>query len=150
MASIERSALVNYSAQAMYDLVNDVASYPAFMDGCYGAEVIEQTDASMLATLQLRKAGVQVNLTTSNKLTPHSRIEMHLQDGPFKSLRGLWSFTALSDDACKVSLDLHFEFSSRSLGLAASSLFSGVASNLVESLCKRANEVLSEEHNGNK
>lgn len=150
MATIERSALVNYSAQSMYELVNDVASYPTFMEGCYGAEVLDQTDTSMLARLQLRKAGVKVNLTTSNKLTPYSSIEMHLQDGPFKHLKGLWSFTPLSDDACKVSLDLQFEFSSRSLSMAASGLFSGVASNLVESLCKRANEVLSEKNDGNK
>ena len=150
MATINRSALVNYSAQAMYELVNDVASYPQFMDGCYGAEIIEQTDQTMLAKLELRKAGVQVNLTTSNTLIPHSSIEMQLQDGPFNSLKGLWLFTPLSDDACKVSLDLQFEFSSRSLGLAASGLFSGVASNLVDSLCRRANEVLSEENNGNK
>ena len=125
----------------MYNLVNDVASYPLFMDGCYGAEIIEQTEQIMLARLQLRKAGVQVNLTTSNKLTPYSCIEMQLQDGPFSSFKGFWLFTPLSDDACKVCLDLQFEFSSRSLGLAASGLFSGVASNLVDSLCRRANEV---------
>ena len=36
MTVISRSALVMHSAQAMYDLVNDVASYPQFMDGCAG------------------------------------------------------------------------------------------------------------------
>lgn len=149
MPSIKRSALVNYSAQSMYDLVNDVASYPEFMDGCYGAEIIEHTEQTMLARLQLRKAGVQVNLTTSNKLTFPSSIEMHLQDGPFTRFRGLWLFTALSADACKVTLDLEFEFSSRTLGVAASGLFSGVASNLVDSLCRRANDVFNEVNNGN-
>ena len=150
MPTINRSALVNHSARAMYELVNDVASYPEFMQGCYGAEIIEQTDQSMMAMLQLRKAGVQVNLTTSNKLTPYSSIEMYLQDGPFNRLKGVWLFAPLSEDACKVSLDLEFEFSSRSLSLAASGLFSGVASNLVDSLCRRANDVLNGENNGSK
>ena len=142
MTSINRSALVNHSAQAMYQLVNDVASYPQFMDGCSAVEVIEHTEETMLARLILKKAGIEVSFTTRNSLTPFSRIEMSLQDGPFKTFKGLWLFTALSEDACKLSLDLQFEFSSPSLGRAVSGLFSGVASNLVDSLCRRADNVL--------
>ncbi|MGB2055550.1 MAG: SRPBCC family protein, partial [Porticoccaceae bacterium] len=33
----------------MYDLVNDVTSYPQFMDGCAGVEIFEHNDHSMLA-----------------------------------------------------------------------------------------------------
>ena len=51
LATIERSALVNYSAQSMYELVNDVP-VAIFMEGCYGAEVLDQTDTTMLAKLQ--------------------------------------------------------------------------------------------------
>lgn len=143
MTSINRTALVNHSAQAMYQLVNDVASYPQFMDGCSAVEVIEHTERTMLARLILKKAGVEISLTTRNRLTPCSKIEMSLQDGPFKTFNGLWLFTALTEDACKLSLDLEFEFSSPSLGRAVSGLFSGVASNLVDSLCRRADNVLA-------
>jgi len=51
MTVISRSALVMHSAQAMYDLVNDVASYPQFMDGCAAVEVFEHTEQTMLARL---------------------------------------------------------------------------------------------------
>jgi ribosome-associated toxin RatA of RatAB toxin-antitoxin module len=44
-------------------------------------------------------------------------------------------------------LDLEFEFNSRGMGLAASNLFAGVANNLVESLCQRADKVLLEQNN---
>jgi ribosome-associated toxin RatA of RatAB toxin-antitoxin module len=66
---------------------------------------------------------------------------MTLEDGPFKHFRGDWSFTPLSDTACKVELDMEFDFSSKTLSFAASSLFSGVANNLVDSLCQRADDV---------
>jgi len=145
MASIKRSALVNHSASAMYQLVNDVASYPQFMDGCRGVEIIEDTEHSMVAELQLKKAGVEVKFTTVNKLTPDARIEMRLKDGPFKNFKGLWLFTALTDNACKVSLDLEFDFSYRGMGALGAGLFSGVANNLVDALCKRADTILLED-----
>lgn len=31
MASVNRSALVSYSAESMFDLVNDVDAYPQFL-----------------------------------------------------------------------------------------------------------------------
>lgn len=147
MTVISRSALVMHSAQAMYDLVNDVASYPQFMDGCAAVEVFEHTEQTMLARLDLKKAGVQISLMTRNSLQSPRQIEMQLEDGPFKKLKGLWLFKPLTEEACKVSLDLEFEFSSRGMGLAASNLFSGVANNLVDSLCQRADRVFLEQSN---
>ena len=147
MTVISRSALVMHSAQAKYDLVNDVASYPQFMDGCAAVEVFEHTEQTMLARLDLKKAGVQISLMTRNSLQSPRQIEMQLEDGPFKKLKGLWLFKPLTEEACKVSLDLEFEFSSRGMGLAASNLFAGVANNLVDSLCQRADRVFLEQSN---
>jgi ribosome-associated toxin RatA of RatAB toxin-antitoxin module len=41
MPQISRSALVPYSAEQMYELVNDVKSYPQFLPGCTGSRVLE-------------------------------------------------------------------------------------------------------------
>lgn len=141
MATVKRSALVPYSAHKMYCLVNDVGSYPQFMDGCSAVKIIEHTDKLMRATLCLRKAGMEVNLTTCNQLVADTSIEMRLQDGPFKTFNGLWQFKPLSDSACKLTLDLEFEFKSRTLASVATSMFSGVSNNLVDALCKRADEI---------
>jgi ribosome-associated toxin RatA of RatAB toxin-antitoxin module len=147
LATIRRSALVMHSAEDMFSLVNDVTSYPLFMDGCHAVEVFEHTDRTMLARLDLKKAGVQISFMTRNNLTAPSGIEMTLEDGPFKTFLGIWKFKPLTNTACKVSLDLDFEFKNRGLGLAASNLFSGVASKLVDSLCTRADKVLLEPMN---
>lgn len=55
LTTIKRSALVMYSAQQMFDLVNDVASYPLYMDNCVGAEILEQNKHSMVARLDFKK-----------------------------------------------------------------------------------------------
>lgn len=141
MAIVNRSALLPYSAHDMYCLVNDVASYPNFMDGCSSVEILEHTDQLMRATLCLKKAGMEVVLTTCNQLVADTSIEMCLQDGPFKTFSGLWQFKPLSDSACKLTLDLEFEFKSRTLAKLATGMFSGVSNNLVDSLCKRADEI---------
>ncbi|PKM01470.1 MAG: ubiquinone-binding protein, partial [Gammaproteobacteria bacterium HGW-Gammaproteobacteria-6] len=37
---IQRSALLPYPAQALFDMVNDVASYPQFLPWCSATEVL--------------------------------------------------------------------------------------------------------------
>jgi ribosome-associated toxin RatA of RatAB toxin-antitoxin module len=139
--TVQRSALVMHSDQSMFDLVNDVASYPLFMQGCQAAEVLEHSDQHMVARLDLKKGGVKTSFMTRNRLQAPSLIEMNLEDGPFKSLKGVWTFKALSPEACKVSLDLEFEFNNMAVGLAASRLFSSMANELVDSLCRRADQI---------
>jgi ribosome-associated toxin RatA of RatAB toxin-antitoxin module len=131
----------------MYSLVNDVASYPQFMEGCEAVEIIEHTQDTMLATLKLKKAGLQLNLTTCNQLIADQSIEMKLQDGPFDYFSGIWRFKPLSDSACKLSLDLEFEFKSRTFGRLATTMFSEVANNLVDALCQRADDIYKRESN---
>lgn len=147
MATVNRSALLPYSAHDMYCLVNDVASYPQFMDGCSSVDIIEHTDELMRATLYLKKAGMEVSFTTCNQLVADTSIEMCLQDGPFETFNGLWQFKVLSDSACKLTLDLEFEFKSRTLAKLATGMFSGVSNNLVDSLCKRADDIYKRQNN---
>ena len=141
MNTVQRTALVMHSDQAMFDLVNDVASYPQFMQGCQTAEVFEHTEQQMVARLDLKKGGVKTSFMTRNRLQAPSEIEMNLEDGPFKSLKGVWRFKSLTPQACKVSLDLEFEFNNMAVGLAASKLFSSMANELVDSLCRRADQI---------
>ena len=139
--TIERSALVMHSAETMFNLVNDVAAYPEFMDGCADTTVLASSEQEMVAELVLRKAGVEQRFTTRNQLQRPRSITMALEDGPFTALDGLWQFTPLNDKACKVSLSLTFEFKNSALAFAASKLFSQVANNLVDALCKRADDI---------
>jgi ribosome-associated toxin RatA of RatAB toxin-antitoxin module len=141
LTTIKRSALVMYSAQQMFDLVNDVASYPQYMEHCVNTEILEQSDDLMIARLDLKKGGINHSFTTSNQLYKPDRISMSLQQGPFSQLSGEWSFKALTETACKVMLDLEFEFNNLAVGVASSSLFTSVANNLVDALSQRAQEV---------
>ena len=138
MGHIERSALVTFSAAQMFALVNDVASYPTFMDGCVGAEVLERSDAELVARLDLSKAGINQSFVTRNQLTPPTLMTLTLVDGPFEHLSGEWRFLVLAEDACKVSFTLDFEFKSALIAMVAGQWFESVANQLVDGLVKRA------------
>lgn len=138
---IERSALVNYSAEQMYDLVNDIEAYPQFMEGCVGAKILARGDDWLEARLDLSKAGVTQSFVTRNQLYPPLKMTMSLVDGPFNYLRGGWQFTPLGEAASKVSFHLEFEMKSRLLGLAVARLFESVSSKQVDALCARARTV---------
>lgn len=138
---IERSALVPYSAGQMFALVNDVESYPQFMSGCVDAQVLASGENFQEARLDLRKAGIEKSFVTRNILVPDERIELHLVNGPFKTLEGVWEFRALNEEACKVSLSLTFEFESRLVALAADPWFEAVGNQLVSAIVERAKQV---------
>lgn len=143
MVIIQRSALLPYSSDKIFMLVNDVEAYPLYMDGCVKASVLSQTDDCMEARLELRKAGISQSFSTRNRLERPSRIVMELCEGPFETFQGEWQFRSLASDACKVSLDLQFRIQSNGLASAAvrqatEKLFESVAGNLVNALCQRA------------
>jgi ribosome-associated toxin RatA of RatAB toxin-antitoxin module len=141
MPNINKSALVPYSAEQMYTLVNDVQAYQSFLPGCQYSEVLSASEHHMEAKMVLVKAGIEQVLVTSNTLTIGRRIEMNLAQGPFKALTGGWTFTPLSDEACKIELSLDFTFSSTLVDMAFGKVFRSVTKNMVNAFTQRAKEV---------
>lgn len=141
MPTISRNALVMHTAEQMYQLINDVLSYPKFLPDCGDSKIISHQDSKMVASLLVAKGGIKKWFTTENQLESNSKITMSLVDGPFKYLTGTWNLIPLSDEACKVTLDLDYEFSNKMLDLAFGRVFNGIANNMVQAFTNRAKEV---------
>lgn len=125
----------------MYDLVNDVESYPEFLPWCRSATVHERDEQQVRATIEIAKGAINKSFTTRNLLFAPQRIELHLLDGPFRRLEGAWRFETLRENASKVTLDLDYEFSSRILGMVLGPVFGQIADTLVEAFSRRAHQV---------
>lgn len=138
MKTIQRSALVPYSAEEMYALVSDIESYGTFLPWCGGARIVARDADSVTAAIDIAYSGVHKTFTTRNRLSPGRGMELQLVDGPFKFLQGDWRFEVLDEKACKVSLDMKFEFSNPLLGMVVGPVFSNIANGLVESFQRRA------------
>lgn len=141
MTRIYRHALLPYPARQMFDLVNDIAAYPQFMEGCVGAEVLRADEQVMEARLDLSRGGIRQSFTTRNTLDAPRSITLELLDGPFERFQGRWEFLALGDSACKVTLDLEFSVNSVIVGAAATRLFDRVTNNLVDAIGRRARQL---------
>jgi len=125
----------------MFVLVNDIDAYASFLPWCRSSQVLSRSEDEVQAIIEIAHGGLHRSFTTLNRLQTDKMVEMRLVEGPFRRLDGFWRFDALSDQACKVSLDLNFEFSSRLVALAMGPIFSQITNTMVDSFCKRAREV---------
>ena len=138
MREIARTALVPYSPQQMFDLVEDFERYPQFVPWVASAQILERGDGYVVGQLEMQRSGLRERFATRVSFTPPERIEMSLVEGPFKTLYGLWSFTPIQDRGTKVSLKMQFEFSHALASLLLSKTFEKNCSQLVDAFVQRA------------
>ena len=141
MATVNRNALVPYTASEMFSLVNDIEAYPAFLPWCGSAKIQYKDVDEIRASISIAKGGFEKSFTTSNRMQQDKMIEIRLLEGPFRHLEGFWRFEELGAKGCKVSLDLEFEFSNKIAKLTVGPIFGHAANTLVDTFCKRAEEV---------
>ncbi len=141
---IERSALVQHSAAQMFALVNDIDRYQEFLPWCGSSKVLSHEDNEMVASVEIAFKGIRKTFTTRNTLTEDARIDLALVDGPFSELGGAWEFKPLSDEACRISLSLGFGFSNKLVESLLGPVFKVIADSMVDSFCKRADEIYAE------
>lgn len=141
MPTIHRSAIVPYSTEQMYELVNDIASYQEFVPYCTASVVHEKSNDEIRATLTLSAKGFQKSFSTLNRLQKNSMMEIQLIDGPFKQLEGFWKFEQRDDSHSEVILDLEFELSNKLFAMMFGPIFQEVAAKLVDAFVKRAKDV---------
>ena len=138
MHEVHRSALMPYSAKQMFDVVNDVVSYPAFLPWCVASELLESSSTVIVARLVLAKGGIRQSFSTRNELHSPDHISMSLVEGPFSLLKGEWHFTQLGDEGCKIEMNLRFDFDNRLMNATLGKVFAVAADRLVDSFCERA------------
>lgn len=138
MIQIHRHALVRYTAEQMFDLVNDIEAYPKRFAWCTEAKILESSGDTQTARLDLRLSGLAYSFTTRNKLLRPQRIELDLVEGPFRKLRGVWQFLSLGEQGCKVILMLDIEFGGKLAATALRLGFQRLANHLVNDFCQQA------------
>ena len=141
MTHVERSAILPYSAAQMFQLVNDIDSYPEFVPWCVKCGVHKQSAEEKEATMTFAKRGINASVTTRNELQQNKKIVMRLVKGPFKELVGAWSFHEIDATSCKVELDMRFTFSNRLYAMTLGPVFNQVANKLVSAFTERARDI---------
>lgn len=146
MPIVEKSALVPYTCAEMYALVNDFEKYPEFLRWCSSGELHANDDQELTASLGIKKGPIRDSFSTMNKNDPPWTIQMTLLDGPFKRLRGQWSFDPLGNVpvgeelGCKVGLFMDFSFKNGIVNLLSKTLENDI-SDMMDAFVERAETI---------
>jgi len=141
VTTINRNALVPYTAADMFTLVNDLRAYPDFLPWCDEVKIHDESPDEIKATVHFSKRGLSAAFTTRNRLQINKMIEMRLVDGPFRHLQGFWRFEPIGDAGCKIHLDMEFEIANPVLRLTVGPLFQQIANSLMDAFVARARDV---------
>jgi ribosome-associated toxin RatA of RatAB toxin-antitoxin module len=125
----------------MFDLVNDVESYPRFLHWCRGARIDQRQGNTIEATLEIGALGFQQHFRTRNTLQRPGRIGIELVSGPFRRLRGEWRFDPTQDGAAEISLTLAFEVTLSPFGVVFAKVFEELAVSQMTAFIERAKTI---------
>ncbi len=135
---VRRSALVDRSAEQLFDLIEAAEHYPKFLPWCSGANIIARDDTLVSADLRVRWAGVDFTMRTRNPKRRPEYMAIHLERGPFKRFEGEWLLGVLTPQACKVAFTLDWEFDSAVMTRVAGPVFMRIADTLMDAFVQRA------------
>jgi ribosome-associated toxin RatA of RatAB toxin-antitoxin module len=125
----------------MFDLVNDIESYPQFLHWCSSARIDVRQGNTIEATLDIGVLGFHRSFRTRNTLARPSKIQIELVSGPFRRLRGEWRFTDVPEGGSEVSLSLQFEVTMSPFGAVFSKVFEELAGTQMHAFTERAAKV---------
>lgn len=140
MPTVRKSVIIPRSCATMFALVDDVERYPEFLPWCPATRLLERSAEVTRARLEVDYHGLKSHIETLNRKRPPESMELEFVDGPFQEFSGLWSFTALGDEGCRVEFALDYAFSSRVLEATLGPVFGHIMETLVESFVVRAEE----------
>jgi len=138
---VRKSALVEHSAEQMFDLIEAAEDYPAFLPWCAGASILFRDEHAVAAEINVDFHGVRFALTTRNPKRRPDYMAIVLERGPFRRFEGEWNLTPLSPSACKIEFGLQYEFDSPLMGRLAGSVFDRITNTLVDAFVVRAGVV---------
>ncbi|WP_372605426.1 type II toxin-antitoxin system RatA family toxin [Actibacterium sp.] len=148
MPSHSEKRALPYTADQMYALVADVASYPKFLPWTAAARIRsrkpvpggEVMEADLVISFKVfrERFGSRVTLTPAEH-----RIDTEYLDGPFKHLHSTWAFRDLPEGGCEVDFHVDFDFKNRVLQGVIGVVFNEAMHRIVKAFEDRAAELYS-------
>ncbi len=135
---VRRSALVAYSAEEMFDLIEGAEHYPVFLPWCAAATILDRDDAIVAARIAVAWHGVSFELVTRNPKKRPEWLSVRMERGPFRRFDGEWQLRALAPSACKIEFALSCEFDNALLRGVAGQVLERIASRFVDAFVARA------------
>lgn len=139
---LRKSALVGYSAESMFDLIEAAEHYPAFLPWCAGATILMRDENVVVANIAVDYHGLRFEFTTRNPKRRPGWLAVTLDRGPFRRFEGEWRLTSLAAAACKIEFTFRYEFDAVLVRSLASPVFDRIANSFVDAFVTRAQRTI--------
>ena len=140
---LKRSVLVPYSAEDMFDLIEQAEAYPEFLPWCVGAKILERSDDWVAARIEFSYLQVRFGFQTRNPKRRPEWLQVRLVEGPFRRFQADWQLTPLGSEGCRISFDLSYEVADGLLDKVAARAVEIVSRSMLDAFVKRAEQTLS-------
>ncbi|MDD3759254.1 MAG: type II toxin-antitoxin system RatA family toxin [Acidithiobacillus sp.] len=140
MHHIRKTAVLPYSAEEIFALVEDIRSYPQFLPWCGASRILQDRGDEVVAEIRIAHNSFGKAFSTRNRYQRPKLAEVRLVDGPFRFLEGLWQLEPV-EGGTRVTLDMRFEFASRLIGAFLEPIFKQAAETMVQRFSQRARQV---------
>jgi ribosome-associated toxin RatA of RatAB toxin-antitoxin module len=141
---VRRSVLVPYSAESMFDVIEQAEHYPAFLPWCVGATILERSDDWVAGKVDFSYLQIRFSIRTRNPKRRPEWLHVRLVDGPFRHFDGDWRLTRLGDLGCKIEFDVTYEVSDGLLDQLVRPAVDFVSRSMMDAFVRRAEHISSE------
>jgi len=139
---VQRSVLLAYPAESMFDIIEQAEYYPQFIPWCSAAEILERTEDIVAARVSMRVAGLQLALETRNPKRRPEWLHLRMLRGPLRRFEGDWRLTPLNATACRIDFTLSYEIGDGLIERVAGPAFARMADVMVDAYVARAERIL--------
>ena len=141
MRETTKTALVPYTVEQMFALVEDFERYKEFVPWVTSSRLIERGADVVVGRLEMHLGPLRETFATRTVLIRPREITLALVEGPFKTFEGRWTFDPLGDRGSKVSLFARFEFANPVVDMLLSRTFENSCGELVDAFVARAHSL---------
>ena len=89
----------------------------------------------------MERAGIRQSFTTRNVMQRPDWMSLQLVDGPFRTLEGLWTFSAIGTAGTRIVLEMRFEFANPVASMLFGRAFEQSVGELIDAFVARARQV---------
>tara|TARA_B100000965_G_scaffold33325_1_gene24637 strand:+ start:891 stop:1328 length:438 start_codon:yes stop_codon:yes gene_type:complete len=138
MDIINQTEDINVNVSLIFELINDVNQYSEFLPWCSESKILDDNNSEMTAEIEIHRSPIKWKFKTRNVYKSDEIININLQEGPFKDLKGSWKFEKIDKFNSRVTLYLEYEFDSKIIELSLKPVFSSIMSSILDSFISEA------------
>jgi len=130
-----------YSAEQMFDMVADVASYPQFLPWVSAIRIRSNSETEMLADMIVGFKSLKETFTSRVVKERPGHVHVDYVDGPLKHLSNDWRFEDDGQGGCLVHFSVDFAFKNRLFEMIAGQMFDRALRKMTGAFESRAAEL---------